>query len=159
MYAQTTMNEYLSIIETVNNVFIFSDTHKWEGLQKEVFASEVLLDYSSFVGGQPATLPSQQIVESWKAFLPGFKSTHHQVGNYQVDINANKASVFCYGTASHYLPNPSNQNLWWVVGSYDFDLEKMSSGWRITKMKFNFKYQDGNVDLPKLATEALQDNK
>jgi hypothetical protein len=148
----------MAIIQTVNNVFIFTDTHHWEGLQKEVFAKEVLLDYSSFVGGEPSALPSKQIVEGWKGFLPLFKSTHHQVGNYGVNINGNKASVFCYGTASHYLPNPSNQNLWWVVGSYDFELEKMSSGWRITKMKFNFKYQDGNLELPKLATASLPTN-
>jgi hypothetical protein len=153
------MNDYLSVIERVNNVFIFTDSHNWEILQNEVFAKDVLLDYTSFTGGEPATLPSEQIVDSWKGFLPLFKSTHHQVGNYQVNINGSRASVFCYGTASHYLPNPSSNNLWWVVGSYDFDVEKMSSGWRITKMKFNFKYQNGNLELPKLAMAALHDNK
>jgi hypothetical protein len=158
-YAQNHMNDYLSITQTVNNLFIFTDTHQWGNLQKDVFASHVLLDYSSFAGGEPTSLSSKQIVENWKGFLPGFKHTHHQIGNLQVIINVNKATVFCYGTASHYLPNESNQNLWWVVGSYEFDVEKLNDEWRITKMKFNFKYQDGNLDLPKMATTSLQKDK
>lgn len=148
------MDEYWSIVRTVNNVFIFTDQRNWDGLLADVFAEQVLLDYASFGAGQPATLPASQIVANWKSFLSAFPHTHHQLGNVQVTSAGNQASVFCYGTASHYLPNPTNQNLWLVVGSYDFDLEKTGQAWKVTRMKFNFKYQDGNPDLPRLATEA-----
>ncbi|MNC50682.1 hypothetical protein D3C75_999400 [compost metagenome] len=57
-----------------------------------------------------------------------------------------EATVFCYGTATHYLEHKDG-NVWTVVGSYDFDLNETDGGWRIVRMKFNFKYQDGNTGL------------
>ena len=51
------------------------------------------------------TLTPQQIVTSWEKGLKPLKAIHHQTGNYIISINQNEAEVFCYGTASHYLPN------------------------------------------------------
>ena len=85
--------------------------------------------------------------------MPLFNSTNHQISNFLIDENENSATVFCYGTATHYFPNESGKNVWTVVGTYDFDLVKIHSEWKVTKMKFNFKYQDGNIDLPKLVQE------
>src|SRR5690606_13002107 len=100
----------------------------------------VLLDYTSMVGGEPANVKPDQIIDSWKELLPGFDKTHHQLGNYLIEINSNQATVFCYGTATHYLVNETGNNLWSVVGGYNFELNKQENTWRITKMKFNFKY-------------------
>ena len=61
--------------------------------------------------------------------------------------------MFCYGTASHYFQNELGEDVWIVVGTYDFDLEKIDTEWKVKKMKFNFKYQDGNLELPKLVQE------
>jgi len=66
------------------------------------------------------------------------------------------AKVFCYGTATHYLSNESKNNIWTVVGSYDFELKSIRNSWRITKMKFNLKYVDGNTDLPIRARERMK---
>jgi hypothetical protein len=108
------------------------------------------------MSGQPATILSpEDIVNAWKTILPGFTHTHHQLGNIITAKEENTASVFCYGTASHFLEN-DDKNLWIVVGSYDFDLVKVNHYWRISKMKFNFKFQGGNFDLPQLAMDALK---
>jgi hypothetical protein len=61
-----------------------------------------------------------------------------------------------YGTATHYLANESNNNIWTVVGSYDLELKLINNKLRISKMKFNLKYIDGNIDLPKLAQERMK---
>jgi hypothetical protein len=94
-------------------------------------------------------------VGAWKAILPGFEATHHQVGNLQVAVRGTHADVSCYGTATHFLPNPTGSSLWTVVGTYDFHLGKAGEAWKITTMRFHLKYQDGNTTLPALAKERL----
>ena len=57
------------------------------------------------------------------------------------------AQVFCYGIASHYLPNKTNQNTLTFVGSYNFHLVKIDDAWKIDQFKFNLKYLDGTLEL------------
>lgn len=142
-------------IDAVTQLFIATDKQDWPQVEK-IFDSSVQLDYSSMNGKPTADLSAKDIIDSWKTILPGFKHTHHQLGNFQVSTNANTAHVFCYGTATHYLENEQG-NVWTVVGSYDFDLRKDENElWRITSMTFNFKYMGGNTSLPEKAMNKLK---
>ena len=134
------------IIEVINRLFIGTDNRDWSQV-KNCFSSEVLFDMTSLVGGEPVTLTSQQIVDTWQEGLKPIESIHHQAGNYIVNINQDQADVFCYGIASHYLPNKTNQNTRIFVGSYNFHLTKEEQSWRIDRFKFNLKYIDGNPNL------------
>lgn len=146
-----------SVNETVSKLFVTTDNKEWSKVE-EIFADKVELDYSSMNGNPVVILTPKQITDSWKTILPGFKYTHHQVGNFITKTEDNKAYVFCYGTATHYLENESG-NVWTVVGSYDFELKQESGKWKVSKMKFNFKYQDGNSNLPALAIEKVKSDK
>lgn len=150
------MNDRHKIEETVIKIFRGADKRDWE-LVRACFSKNVLLDYTSMNGGEPAQMTADSIITAWKQLLPGFKATHHQLDNFIIDIQDDTASCLCYGTATHYLPNESNQNIWVVVGDYEFDLQKKAS-WRVTKMKLNFKYMDGNTSLPELAKKNISSN-
>ena len=144
-----TMTNTKAIQETVARLFVNTDQKHWDGVEQQ-FASKVHLDYSSMTGLPAEDLSPSEITANWKAVLPGFTHTHHQIGNFIIDASETKAHVFCYGTATHYLDD-ENGNLWTVVGSYDFDLENIAGSWRVTRMKFNYKYQTGNSGLVALA--------
>jgi len=73
----------------------------------------------------------------------------HQAGNFRVTVHDDTADAFCYGMASHYLPNPSGRNTRVFVGSYDFGLRRQDARWRIDRFRFNLKYVDGNLELEK----------
>lgn len=133
--------------------FIGADKRDWE-LVRTCFADEVLLDYTSMNGGEPVQTSPEEIINSWKALLPGFKATHHMLGNFITEIENDKAVIFCYGTATHYLPTVDNQNVWTVAGEYVFELTRQEE-WKITRMRFNFKYMDGNLELPALARKNI----
>ena len=139
---------------TVIGLFIATDQQNWEFVA-ESFHDQVVLDYSSMNGNPASTLSPDQIVSAWKGILPGFESTHHQLGNMTTTLKGKSAEIFCYGTASHYLTDETG-NIWWVVGTYDFELELIQNKWKITSMKFNFKYQDGNTTLPEKAINNLK---
>ena len=136
--------------DVVVDLFVATNERDWDTVL-ESFGPQVSLDYSSMTGNPATELNPQEIVTAWKGILPGFESTHHQIGNILEHVDEDKATVFCYGTATHYLTDESG-NIWTVVGSYDFEIIKNSEGnWKISKMKFNFKYQDGNTTLPEKA--------
>ena len=152
----TDMNtEKWNIVETVTQLFVATDSSNWQKLQA-VLADSVQLDYSS-MNNQPASMTSPtEIIEQWSAVLPGFDFTHHQLGNFMVEINGETAHCFCYGTATHYLESDEG-NIWTVVGSYDFDLQKENNQWIITAIRFNYKYQSGNAKLVSMAIENQQE--
>ena len=140
--------------ETVTGLFIATDQQDWDQVSRS-FADEVLLDYSSMNGSPATKLTPEQIISAWKGVLPGFEHTHHQVGNFRTALTGSDAEVFCYGTATHFLTHEGG-NVWTVVGTYDFKLSKVGEAWKITSMKFNFKYQDGNTALPEQAINQLK---
>ena len=141
--------------ESVVQLFVATDQQDWNTVAT-IFSKEVLLDYSSMNGQPAATLSPEQITTAWKGILAGFEHTHHQLGNIISKTNGNTASVFCYGTATHYLPDEAG-NLWTVVGSYDFDLWQNAVGkWEVKSMIFHFKYQDGNAGVAQKAIAKLQ---
>ncbi|WP_052444779.1 nuclear transport factor 2 family protein [Flammeovirga sp. OC4] len=143
-----------TINETVSKFFIATDNKEW-GKVENIFALKVELDYSSMNGNPAVELSPKQITNSWKTILPGFTHTHHQIGNLITSVNGKTAQVFCYGTATHYLEDDAG-NIWTVVGSYNFELKHLDNQWRISKMKFNYKYQDGNTNLPAKAIENVK---
>jgi hypothetical protein len=143
-----------NVQETVTRLFIATDQRDWQTVQ-QCFASHVELDYSSMNQQVPTQLTPIEIINGWKNILPGFEYTHHQLGNFVIQTDKTKAHLFCYGTASHYL-TAEQGNLWTVVGSYDFDLVLENKQCKITRMKFNFKFQEGNLSLPALAMSRVK---
>jgi SnoaL-like domain len=134
------------IMNVVNKLFIQTDNRDWPQV-KSCFAPAVVFDMSSLGAGEPKTFSPDDIVATWAAGLKALKAIHHQVGNYVVGVDDDKAHAFCYGIATHYLPNKTNANTRTFVGSYDFDLIKKNDDWLISTFKFNLKYIDGNLNL------------
>lgn len=150
--------ETQSIINVVTAIFNGSDERNWNKVESS-FAEQVVLDYSSMAGGKPNILTPKEIISAWKTLLPGFQSTHHQVGSFQVNIAGNTATAFNNGLALHYLPNETGNDVWVVVGTYDFGLSKNSKGeWKVNSMKFNLQKQEGNLQLPSLAQRKVKEN-
>ena len=146
------------IVETVTKTFVFTDQGNWHEV-KSTFADKVKLDYSSFTGKPAATLSADKIVASWSGFLPGFDSTHHQLGNFIIDQSGTDIKLSCYGIATHYIKGIKEGPLWAVVGTYDFVLTKSGSGYHISQMKFNYKYTTGNSGLAAIAAKRAKTKK
>ena len=132
--------------ETVTRLFVHTDNREWDKV-RELFAPRVRFDMTSLVGGEPTEMTPQDIVDAWDTGLKPLKAIHHQTGNYLISLNPDGAEVFCYGIATHYLPNKTNQNIRTFVGSYDFHLIKIDDEWKIDQFTFNVKYLDGNLEL------------
>lgn len=139
------------IILAVSSIFEATDARNWEKVQ-QAFASTVLLDYTSMAGGQPVKLTPVQITDNWRGILPGFDKTRHMVSHFEVSLNDETATVTHFGTANHHL----GKETWTVVGNYEHQLIKKSGVWKVSSMKFNLEFIDGNTDLPRLAKEVVE---
>lgn len=146
--------EEQKIIETVGDIFTGADERDWERVER-AFVDEVLLDYTSMVGGEPAVLKARQIVENWKNLLPGFEKTHHQLSDFQIQIEGETADARFKGHAEHLI----GDEIWIVDGGYETELVNKNGVWLISKHKLNLTKQDGNLELPKLAGERIAEKK
>ncbi len=144
--------EHFLIQQTIINIFNGSDRHDWQ-VVRESFADEVLMDYSSLSGQPAASLKADAIITAWKSFLPKFKFTLHLLTNFEIDVAESTARIFCKGQALHHLPGAEGGDLWTVYGTYDFELQRINEKWKTVLIKFNLLYQDGNTNLPSIASK------
>lgn len=145
----------LTITDVVNSVAIDSDAHNWAAV-RACFAADVQVDYTSLNGGDPATMPADDLIASWRDVLPGFTATHHIVSNHRIAIDGDQATCTAYVHATHYLPTPFGSPLWKVAGTYTYQLVRAGQGWQITAMTFTAIWGEGNQNLPMLAAERTK---
>lgn len=124
------------IIETITRLFWHTDHHNWDEV-KAVFAAEVLLDYTSLQGGEPATLKPDEIVGGWSEHFASVPAHQHLVGNYLVDVDDARATVSAQFIATHQYED----RMWTLGGDYVFRLGRVGSGWRIEAMTMNAVWQ------------------
>jgi len=138
------------IIQTITAIFDGADARDWPKV-KAAFADQVLLDYSS-MNGNPAThVKSEDIIAAWSGFLPGFDKTHHQVFDFTIDQQNDKADVQFRGVADHFI----DQSKWTVEGTYDVEVIGKGGNWQATKFRLNFETQSGDTSLPQQAAEIM----
>lgn len=145
--------DHLAIVATVNEIGLAADLRDWPRV-REQFADEVFVDYTSLAGGQPARIKADDLVASWRAFLPGFTVTQHLVGSHRVSVEGDRASVLSQFIATHRLAGAPGGELWTLGGHYRHTLRKTGAAWKVDAITMTWTWQTGNVELPKLAARA-----
>lgn len=146
------MSDMADIRNAVLGFFEAVDDRNWaraENLMRAPFH----LDYSSYGAGPAADLEPAAILDGWKGILPGFDATHHQLGPLIAEVDGARASARAYVTALHFIEGAEGGQTWTVVGTYDIALDQTDDLWRLSSLTFSFKFQDGNLYLPKTAQE------
>ncbi|MEO1109311.1 MAG: nuclear transport factor 2 family protein [Pseudomonadota bacterium] len=138
------------IWSTVSRFFAAVDRCDWIAVQ-ELMTDPFRVDYSTYGGGPASDVAPEALTEAWAELLPFFDHVHHQIGNLIIEQNGHHAEVQCHGMATHYIADHPGGDLRFIVGTYAFDLIPEKESWRVSSMRFNFKYASGN---PHLAAEA-----
>lgn len=140
----------LEIIDTVNQVGMSADLRDWQAC-RNCFADQVDVDYTSLVGGQPAAIAADALIEQWRKSLSGLKATQHMISNHAVTLNGDTATCVSHFRAQHLLPNDKGSPLWMLGGTYHHELVRMEQGWKIRKMKMTATWAEGNQQIMTLA--------
>lgn len=134
------IQERLNITDLCNKLFIKIDEKNWHEVES-CFADKVETDMTSMGAKEKIKLKPSDISKEWEIGLKDVEAVHHQVSNYQVEINGDEATFFCYGTAWHYW-STKKIKVKAYIGTYEFKLTKMNNQWKIYYFKFNLKFKD-----------------
>jgi hypothetical protein len=134
------------VIGVVTALFVATDRRDWDTVLA-CLAPEVNFDMTSLTRGESGLVPAGQIVTNWQQGLAPIDAVHHQVGNFRVALNGDRAAVSCYGIAYHFRAKATGGTTRVFVGSYDVGLQRQDSGWRIDEFRFNCRFIDGNLTL------------
>jgi hypothetical protein len=117
-----------AVEDTVIRMFVATDERNWPALEA-CFTNPFKLDMTSMVGGSPVTMTPRQVAEAWAEGFRPLDHVHHQVGNLQTTVSAQRAQVRCYGVAFHHRSKvTSGAKTRIFVGTYELQLEARAAG-------------------------------
>jgi SnoaL-like domain len=145
----------MSIGEEVTGVFTHMlhalDLRQWQAV-RDAFADHVDVDYSSLFGVPAATVSSDEQIGAWRSFVGAFDATQHLTG----PLVTSEREGAVLGTTSvrgyHRIIGTPGGDTWMVAGIYHVRFVHRRAGWRIVGLTLKVLYQDGNLDLPGIAT-------
>jgi hypothetical protein len=141
---QRTADE-LELLRIPAEIEIAVDRKDWTRA-RSFFADQVRVDFTSLVGGQPATIPSDALMQGWAANLKGDKDSLHIRGHALVSIDGDRATVRSNGYAWNRKPGSpdASGDLWEVWGAYAHELQRTAQGWKVTGFTFVKTHERGS---------------
>jgi SnoaL-like domain len=113
-------------------------------------ADEVAVDYTSMTGGEPETLAAGDLIARWQGLLPGFDVTQHLTGPVVLtDDGGPGVRANTHLVAYHRLTGADGGESWVLHGHYT---ARLVDG-KVAGLTLTVLFQDGNLDLPRLAAE------
>lgn len=134
--------------DAVVRMFVATDERDWPTL-RSCFADPFILDMTSMTGGEPATVTPEQVAQAWSEGFKSLDHVHHQIGNLRTEVDGGQARVRCYGVAFHHRAQAAGLRTRVFVGTYELALALSNGRWLITRLVFNLKFIDGNLELEK----------
>jgi hypothetical protein len=144
----------MSTGEAVSGVFTHMlhaiDLRDWQAV-RDAFADHVDVDYSSLFGAPAATVSSDEQIGGWRSFVGAFDATQHLTGPFVASERESAVLGSTSVRAYHRIAGAPGGDTWMVAGLYHVRFVHRRAGWRIIGMTLKVFYQDGNVDLPRIA--------
>ena len=118
-------------------------------LAEEAFAPEIVIDYTSLWGGEPATMTPADLMTAWRGIVPGFDATWHELGPVSVTLEGDTATATAFVDGRHWI----GEDLWRPVGNYIWDVSEINGEWKVTRMVFQMTEEIGDRGLAAQAME------
>ncbi|MEM7753008.1 MAG: nuclear transport factor 2 family protein [Pseudomonadota bacterium] len=126
------------------------DAKDWH-LARSFFTQTVDVDFTSLIGGEPATISADALIAGWSSNLTAEKTSFHLRGNHRVAFDADgTATMQSHGYAWNQmergaLPENGGEALWEVWGTYVHGFVKTDEGWKVDAMTFIATAERGNA--------------
>ena len=111
-----------------------------------------------FSGHDPTLINDNMSADDWVAgtesIVKGLKSTQHQMTNFLITVDGDRASAIVYLRAMHYLPNNLGDNSIECGGYYKNNYVRTANGWKIKKINLNYLWWSGNQHIFTLSSQS-----
>ena len=141
--AAGSLDDRQAISDAVTRLLSAVDRRDWISVA-ETLAAHIDVDYTSLFGGTSMSQPATELVNGWRALLPGFDGTQHLTGAVLASVDGDRTRATCAVTAVHRL----GADHWTVNGHYDLELRREASGWKITSFTYRHLLTSGDPSLP-----------
>lgn len=137
------------VIRSADAIDAAVDAKDWD-LARSLFADDIAVNFTSLVGGEPAIIPVDALIDGWADNLKPSKTSFHLRGNHRVSFSGDdRAQMLSHGYAwnrmeAGALPENGGEALWEVWGVYEHGFERRPSGWLVTSMTFTVTAERGN---------------
>ncbi|MEO0372982.1 MAG: nuclear transport factor 2 family protein [Pseudomonadota bacterium] len=121
-------------------------------LAEAAFADEVVIDYTSLWGGDPAAMTPDALMDAWRGIVPGFDATWHELGPVTVTVAGDRAEATAFVDGRHWI----GDQLWRPVGNYHWDVAHIDGAWRVTRMEFEMTAEFGDRGLAAMAMDRAK---
>ena len=140
--------ETARVITTVSSIPLAVDLADYS-LAERAFAPEIMIDYTSLWGGQPAKMTPTELMTAWRAIVPGFDATWHQLSDIEATVTGEEATARAFVDGRHWI----GEQLWRPVGVYHWRLQKLDGRWKVTHMTFQMTEEIGDRGLAQQAMD------
>ncbi|MEL7347426.1 MAG: nuclear transport factor 2 family protein [Pseudomonadota bacterium] len=144
-----TRTDVAEMIRIADAIDAAVDAKDW-ALARSFFADTIDVDFSALVGGAPATIPADALIDGWSGNLTAEKTSFHLRGNHRVIFeDADAATMHSHGYAWNRMEagaDPANggEAMWEVWGTYTHGFARGEEGWTVTSMTFVPTAERGN---------------
>ncbi|WP_299625421.1 nuclear transport factor 2 family protein [uncultured Tateyamaria sp.] len=125
------------------------DAKDWT-LARSFFTDMIDVDFTSLVGGDPATIPADALIAGWSANLTAEKASFHLRGNHRVTFEDDgSATMYSHGYAWNRMERGALEEnggdaMWEVWGTYVHGFSQTEAGWMVNAMTFTATAERGN---------------
>ncbi len=145
-----TLVDHAEMVRVADAIDAAVDAKDW-ALARSFFTDEIRVDFTSLIGGEPATIPADALIDGWATNLTAEKTSFHLRGNHRVTFEgADAAILHSHGYAWNHmergaLPENGGEALWEVWGTYEHSFTRTEDGWRVDGMSFFATAERGNA--------------
>jgi hypothetical protein len=90
-----------------------------------------------------------------RSVISGFDVTQHQMSNMRFALADQGAEATVYLVAHHFLGPPDRREKYLVGGYYDFQFAPRAGQWKVTGIRLNVTWTEGEFALFKRAKKRL----
>jgi hypothetical protein len=139
------------VIATVSSIPLAVDLGEYR-LAEAAFAPSILIDYTSLWGGEAQTMTPAALMEAWRALVPGFDATYHELRDVRAVVAGDKATATAFVDGRHWVDG----RLWRPIGTYEWKLQEVNDRWQVTAMTFVMTQEIGDRGLVAVARERAR---
>ncbi|MEO1543620.1 MAG: nuclear transport factor 2 family protein, partial [Pseudomonadota bacterium] len=92
-----TLVAHAEMIRIADSLDAAVDAKDW-ALARSFFTDEIRVDFTSLVGGEPATIPADGLIAGWSGNLTAEKTSFHLRGNHRITFDGESAAMMVAGS-------------------------------------------------------------
>jgi SnoaL-like domain len=146
MDTTTTDTDHIAIAEACTAMGWWADRRQWDQLET-LFSDEVLVDYTSLDGGDPARVSRGDLVAGWRDTLDSLAATQHLIAGPIVTVDGDTATCVANFQATHLATVRDDEARWTLGGHYRFALVRFDEGWRISELTMTAVWETGSREV------------